>query len=312
MPLPFLILVGYRLASCSFFVHFQFVPLSHRFFQSSFHLPLFFFISFRLSFITSLLTSFSCFPSIYVLPLIISFILFSDFSSLSFNFSSIILLISSCSTFTFFISRFMLSMVDFISLTYVSIFWNTSIIISFTCSTTFFSISFTFPVMLFSTFSTNRSFISFIYFLTITIVFSTLSNFATKSISLHSLQIQLNGECFFSKTLFSSLVIFSHLLCAHTLHTSHSSPMSLVSILSLQVLHTSLLSTNHTFSMGLSCHPPPRSSLFFVGLYWCLCNGDIALQLATLSLFVFFFFNLCHLHFNIAPSALFFYHSAVA
>ena len=40
LPLRFLILVGYRLPRFSFFVLSPFVPLSHRFFQSSFHLPL--------------------------------------------------------------------------------------------------------------------------------------------------------------------------------------------------------------------------------------------------------------------------------
>ena len=67
----------------------------------------------------------------------------------------------------------------------------------------------------------------------------------------------------------------------------------------LQVLHTSILSTNHTFSMGLSwsfdvpatLHPPLDPSSFSLVFTGVLCNEDIALQLVPLSLVVFFFFR---------------------
>ena len=98
------------------------------------------------------------------------------------------------------------------------------------------------------------------------------------------------------------------------LHTSHSNPMSWVSTLSLQVLHTSILSTNHTFSMGLSwsfdgpatLHPPSDLSFFRWSLLVFFVTRTLPCSLSHFHSLYFPSLDLCHLYlrFNIAPSAI--------
>ena len=153
--------------------------------------------------------------------------------------------------------------------------------------------------MLFSTFSINRSFISFVSFLTITIYHCILYSLKFCS-NLLTFFADPAKRGFFLKSLVFVFGYFLHLVCAHTFHTSHSSSMSLVSTLSLLVLHSSLVSTNHTLShesfllpfFRWSCHLPRRSFILFIAfqssLYWCSlerghCIGFNPLSLSTLS-----------------------------